>query len=708
MELETNNNNEKPLVISYLRWSTAGQKLGDSERRQIKAANEWLKAKGYELDESHVLEDDGKSGYHSENFGENGALGKFAKKVKKGEIPKGTILLIEDFSRFSRAKVSLAQERFLSLVNNGILVHVLKDNKTYTQEGDFTDFLMSMAKMQAAHEESDRKSNHLNEFWADRRQKALENKDKDEYPVLLPATAPDWIKKVKRNGNTYLELIPERVEVIKYIFQLSDTGGADGLGMGSSLVARKLEQEGIRPFTGEKKNTAMTFSDSYIVRLLNDRRLLGFFQPHINPICTETGKRTRQKSGEEIPNYFPPVIDQETFNRVREKIDQRKNYQSGKVAKRFNNLFTKIVKCSRCGHSMGFYSKRGSKAEGGRSNYLQCNEGTRHLKCGNKAVRYFDTFEPTILHSINEMDLSHLFNNSNENNDREIHLLREQEKQLTDDIAKLDRKIINATKMYFDNPDDTHIRDSRIECIEEQKALKHQLEETKQKILSSRVTTNYDDFKSNLERVLSTQEIEDDVEAYSLRKAINTYLIDIIQYIAIDGVTQEAWVVFDIGFFKQQIENQHKLGQELIQKAMAEGDFEKYFPTGPLYDENGVDISGSDNHTAKPFTETDEKELNAFGLGDTPHIKIKLKRFKDEVPTYNDLLELRTGFQFATDELIKINELCNVAVNRNWKMKKRINYQVLTKEESEKLIDDINIQHLPPEDLFDENGVRIK
>ncbi|MDN3395501.1 recombinase family protein [Pseudoalteromonas sp. APC 3215] len=267
MNSSNNNKNlEKPLVVSYLRWSTGKQKLGDSERRQLDSAEEWLNENGYEVNEDFILKDDGKSGYHSENFSDEGALGKFIAKVKEGKIPKGTILLIEDFSRFSRAQINLAQQRFLELINNDIRVYIVKDKKLYQKESyTLEDMIVSLAKMAAAHEESDRKSNHLKKFWAARRKVAGENKNIDEYPLLLPSTVPDWIKKVKKGSQTYLELIPERVEVIKYIFELADTGGKDGLGLGSSIIVRKLENEGIKPFKGERKNTAITFTDSYVV-----------------------------------------------------------------------------------------------------------------------------------------------------------------------------------------------------------------------------------------------------------------------------------------------------------------------------------------------------------------------------------------------------------------------------------------------------------
>jgi len=209
-------------------------------------------------------------------------LGQFITKVKDGSIPKGTILLIEDFSRFSRAQINLAQQRFLELINNDINVYVVKDKKLYRKD-DYTleDMIVSLAKMAAAHEESDRKSNHLKKYWEGARKKAANNSQVDQYPVLLPSNSPDWLTKIKaQDGQKYFEPIPDRVKAIKRIFELADIGGEDGLGLGSTVIARILDSEGVKPFKGEKANSAISFNESYVLRLLKDRRLLGYLQPH--------------------------------------------------------------------------------------------------------------------------------------------------------------------------------------------------------------------------------------------------------------------------------------------------------------------------------------------------------------------------------------------------------------------------------------------
>ena len=651
----------KPIVISYLRWSSGQQRSGDSERRQLKEVTEYLDKHGYTINEDYILRDDGKSGYHSENFLEDGALGQFIKQVKAGKIPKGTILIIEDFSRFSRAKVNLAQERFLQLINNGIRVYIAKDRQEYNQDNyDTVNMIVSLSKMSSAHDESQRKSDYLKDFWENARKLAASASASkpNNYPALLPSTPPSWIRKVKKDGEYCFEPIPTLVEVIKYIFHLAIDGGLDGLGMGSTLIVRQLEKEGIKPFDNIKKNKAVTFNDSYVVRLLKDERLLGYLQPYKNPINTITGKRERIKSGKKIANYFPAVIDMKTFKKARSKIKKRKEYTAGRVSKTFSNLFTNIVKCSYCGHSMTMFTKKGSVAEGGRSVYLQCSEGTKHQKCGNRAVRYYDTFEMTIIQSLTEMNLSHLFEPSTHKSKAELHKLKQESDSIELELSKMDEIIKEASKQCFRNAGDNYFKEARAELIEERDHLAEHHERLKSKIFEQREGKSHKAFKDNLSYVLKSNLNSDDVQTYNIRRSINTYLKDLVQYIAVDGVHKKAWVVFKKEHIIRKIEQATAAGREWLSKKINEGTTELY-------------LNSSSNG-----------DFNTFGFFPL-HIELFLHRFNSSHQI--DISELRTSHETAPRELIKINRTLNEAINRSWKKNKKLKYEILSDSERNKV-----------------------
>ena len=170
----------------------------------------------------------------------------------------------------------------------------------------------------------------------------------------------------------------------------------------------------------------------------------------------------------------------------------------------------------------------------------------------------------------------------------------------------------------------------------------------------------------SLEIVINSFTEEDEITTYNKRRAINTYLIDILQYIAIDGVKQQAWVVFDIEFAKNLIRQGFKRGQEEIKREVIAG------------------IPAIVTETSIPS----DKESDAFTAWGS-HIKLKLRRFVERLPTYDDIVEMREFFEVAPPELLKINRVCNEAINKNWRRNKRLKYTVLDSEAFNKLEEQI-------------------
>src|SRR5690242_14410049 len=87
-----------PSVYSYIRFSTPEQKLGDSLRRQVEAAKGWAARRGLQFDET--LRDEGKSAYRGTHR-TKGHLGRFLSRVENGEVPKGSVLVVENTDRLS-------------------------------------------------------------------------------------------------------------------------------------------------------------------------------------------------------------------------------------------------------------------------------------------------------------------------------------------------------------------------------------------------------------------------------------------------------------------------------------------------------------------------------------------------------------------------------------------------------------------------------
>ena len=98
-------------AISYLRYSTPEQSLGDSERRQVELAERYCREHDLTLAPSDVLKDLGLSAYRGTHRKE-GAFASFLAAVQKGAVPRGTVLIVETWDKLSLrgAHASLAPD----------------------------------------------------------------------------------------------------------------------------------------------------------------------------------------------------------------------------------------------------------------------------------------------------------------------------------------------------------------------------------------------------------------------------------------------------------------------------------------------------------------------------------------------------------------------------------------------------------------------
>jgi DNA invertase Pin-like site-specific DNA recombinase len=133
---------------------------GDSFDRQTRKAADYANARDLELDTTLTFRDLGVSGYHGANA-ERGSLADFRFAVQHGDVAPGSYLLIESFDRLSRMDPWDALPIFQEIVNAGITIVTLQDNKEWSREairGNPWRILESLIVMMRAHEESATKS----------------------------------------------------------------------------------------------------------------------------------------------------------------------------------------------------------------------------------------------------------------------------------------------------------------------------------------------------------------------------------------------------------------------------------------------------------------------------------------------------------------------------------------------------------------------
>ena len=224
----------KPLAYSYLRISTEQQIKGHGLKRQLEASRAYAEAHGLELTEGRELQEKGKSAYTGANVRE-GTLGRFLEAVRTGTVKRGSYLIVESLDRLSREQIIPAQALFLSIVNAGINLVTLTDNRVYRAGmTDLGDLIVSLVLQSQAHEESLKKSIRLTAAWKNKRSSAA---------TLKPMTkwCPAWLK-LADDRSSYSP-IPDRVEIVRQIF----TDSANGVG--NYKIAHRLNSQKLRRST---------------------------------------------------------------------------------------------------------------------------------------------------------------------------------------------------------------------------------------------------------------------------------------------------------------------------------------------------------------------------------------------------------------------------------------------------------------------------
>jgi DNA invertase Pin-like site-specific DNA recombinase len=308
---------------SYTRFSSSAQAEGDSYRRQAQKTAEFCEKHNLELNKTRY-EDLGVSGWKGANF-DKGALGDFIAAVKAGKIPKGSVLIVENWDRFSRLKPMEAYNKVGEIVKAGVDVVTLEDGKFHTAENyhDFANVLLSLVVMQRANEESTTKSGRICEAYEKKRELAKAGK------AILSGNRPPWLK--VNADKTGFEVRPERVAIVQRIIKLMKAG------KGKREIARMLDAEGVATWGADKKwkkektkNWAKIWRENYILEMVKSRALVGELKL----------MRRKRDTGEVIKNYYPSVIDEATWQSIQPKKNNAFNAGPQTDA---NNLFSGLL-----------------------------------------------------------------------------------------------------------------------------------------------------------------------------------------------------------------------------------------------------------------------------------------------------------------------------------------------------------------------------
>jgi DNA invertase Pin-like site-specific DNA recombinase len=308
---------------SYTRFSSSAQAEGDSYRRQIERAKKFCEDHDLELNETRY-EDLGVSGWTGANI-EKGALGVFIAALKAGKIPNGSVLIVENWDRFSRLEPLEAYTKLGEIIKLGVDVVTLEDGRFHTANNynEFTSFIVALVTMQRAHEESATKSTRILAAYENKRKLAKEGKG------IMSGNRPPWLK--VNADKTGFEFRPERVAIVQRIVKLIKEG------KGKREIARMLDAEKVRTWGADKnwktektKKWAQVWRENYILEMVKSRALVGELKL----------MRRKRDTGEVIKNYYPAVIDEATWQGIQPaKI---KAFKAGPQSDA-NNLFSGLL-----------------------------------------------------------------------------------------------------------------------------------------------------------------------------------------------------------------------------------------------------------------------------------------------------------------------------------------------------------------------------
>lgn len=324
----------KPVVISYLRYSSSAQRGGSSIERQLEKSREWAKKKGVTIDET--FRDEAISAFRGTNV-THGTLGSILRRIDKGEIPRGSTLLVESLDRISRQQISRAAEMFLGIVNRGVkIVTIGDDNREYGENPDFGQLLYSLSVLMRANEGAATLSDRSRNNWNKRRRLAIETGE------LMTRKLHGWLK--MDASNTKIIADQAKVKTVKYIFDLA----LKGLGVGS--IVRKLNAERIPTFTSRGE----LWYARVVYRMLTEGAVCGVKELK----RFENGKRVVVAR---VENYYPKVIERGVFDEVQALVASRRNpakTYGGRVSRTHPNIFRKLMKDEHGGGYGSFAIKR--------------------------------------------------------------------------------------------------------------------------------------------------------------------------------------------------------------------------------------------------------------------------------------------------------------------------------------------------------------
>lgn len=361
-------------ALPYIRFSTPKQERGASRERQHELTMGMIATRGWTP--GPPIEDLGRSAWKGEHI-RTGALGRFSEKVRCGDIPPGTILVVEKIDRLSRQGFDVLNDWMREMIGHGLLIATVEDGKVYDADNlrDLGSYINRLLKAEGAFEYvSTMRARVIDRIRRNQTERAI---------TKLPTSAihPRWLT---YNASGELEPIASRVRTIRVIYELS----AEGMGVAS--IAKTLNADLSHPCW-----TSARWLPTTIRHLLNHPSVDGTYQP------MEFGK----PFGDPIA-FYPPILDNELIARARAARKGRS--RSGGPTSDFVNPFQGLTRCEGCRGRMHVQKSKDSKT-GVIRRFFRCYNAAHGAGCDRKTMFRFREAEAGVLDQLLHLALDDRF-----------------------------------------------------------------------------------------------------------------------------------------------------------------------------------------------------------------------------------------------------------------------------------------------------------
>lgn len=308
------------IAVSYRRLSDPykqAKENSDSDRRQERDFRNFCKR--HNLTPLSKVYADQCSGYHDMHR-KKGHLGDLIAEAKAGRFEPGTIIVVEAWDRLGRLRPDKQTDLIAELLRTGVHIGICRLDDIFTEDDFGSHKWTTLAVfVQLAYQESKQKAERIAASWERRRDLARET------GRMMTRRLPGWLKIV--NGEP--APISEGVVALKRIFHLSANG------YGKARIIATLTKEGVPPFIGAGKRSKLPdrWTAPYVDKILNDRRVLGEFQPR---------KADDTPDGPVILGYYPAIITEEEYHLARAGQSERRGRRSTRD-RRYVNVFQSML-----------------------------------------------------------------------------------------------------------------------------------------------------------------------------------------------------------------------------------------------------------------------------------------------------------------------------------------------------------------------------